>query len=145
MDTQTAAVAKSEAISLVRRTRKHRSAQEKLRIVLETLHPSASVAEIAMRNGVNANQLFTWRRQHLRGQLKGRSGERQRGPAVLPVRIGRVVVEPGPVENAAQPVASVSRSESIEVEFPSGPRLKVWGSADPQTLQAIIRELARPC
>jgi transposase len=144
VDTQTAAVAKSEAISLVRRTRKHRSAQEKLRIVRETLHPSASVAEVAMRNGVNANQLFTWRRQYLRGQLKGRSAEPLAVPAVLPVRMGEVI-EPGSMENAAQPVAPVSRSESIEVEFPSGPRLKVWGSANPQTLQAIIRELARPC
>jgi transposase len=144
VDTQTAAVAKSEAITLVRRTRKHRSAQEKSRIVRQTLQPSASVAEIAMRNGVNANQLFTWRRQYLRGQLKGRSGEPQGGPEVLPVRIRRVA-EPGPVQNAAQPVAPLSRSERIEVEFPGGPRLKVWGGADPQTLQAIIRELARPC
>jgi len=39
-------------------------------MVQETLAPGASVAIIARRHGVNANQLFSWRRQYRRGVLE---------------------------------------------------------------------------
>ena len=42
------------------RTRKRRSIQEKLQIVQETLSDE-SVAVVARRHGVNANQVFLWR------------------------------------------------------------------------------------
>jgi transposase-like protein len=45
------------------RSRKRRSVQQKLQIVRETLQSEVSVAVIARRHGVNANQVFTWRRQ----------------------------------------------------------------------------------
>ena len=43
--------------------RQHRSPELKLKIVQETLVPGASVARVARAHGVNANQLFHWRRQ----------------------------------------------------------------------------------
>ena len=39
------------------------SAEEKRRIVEESLRPGASVAVVARRHDLNANLLFTWRRQ----------------------------------------------------------------------------------
>jgi transposase len=51
-----------------RNRRQMRSAAEKLRIVEETLVPGASVALVAREHGVNANQVFEWRRLHLAGQ-----------------------------------------------------------------------------
>ena len=36
---------------------------EKRRIVEESLEEGASIAEVARRHDLNANQLFTWRRQ----------------------------------------------------------------------------------
>jgi len=45
------------------RSRKRRSIQEKLQIVRETLQTRASVAVIARQHGVNANQVFAWRRR----------------------------------------------------------------------------------
>ncbi len=42
---------------------------EKRRIVAATLVPDASVAQIARANGVNANQVFAWRRLHRDGKL----------------------------------------------------------------------------
>lgn len=39
-------------------SRRHRSKQERRQIVEETLKPGASVAVIARRHGVNANQVF---------------------------------------------------------------------------------------
>ena len=49
--------------------RQRRSVAEKLRIVRLTFEPGASVAEVARKQGVNANQLFKWRRLFERGQL----------------------------------------------------------------------------
>ena len=45
--------------------RRHRrwSQEEKRRIVAETFEPGASVSVVARRHDVNANQVFTWRRQ----------------------------------------------------------------------------------
>ncbi|HEY6446186.1 MAG TPA: transposase [Acidobacteriaceae bacterium] len=40
-----------------------RRVKERLRIVKLTLEPSARVAGIALANGVNANQVFRWKRQ----------------------------------------------------------------------------------
>ena len=64
--------AKSELAGAVQRQR--RSIAEKRRIVEETLAEGASVARIARAHGVNANQVFGWRRLYLSGRLgsKGR-------------------------------------------------------------------------
>jgi transposase-like protein len=50
------------------RRRKRRSLQEKLQIVRETLQSQESVAVIARRHGVNANQVFAWRRHYKRNR-----------------------------------------------------------------------------
>ena len=46
-----------------RRRRRLWSEEEKRRIVAETLEPGASVSIVARRHNLNANMLFTWRRQ----------------------------------------------------------------------------------
>ena len=40
--------------------RRRRSATERRRVVEETLEPGASVAKVALKYGVNANQVFQW-------------------------------------------------------------------------------------
>ncbi len=45
------------------RRRRSWSLDEKRRIVDESLEGGASLAEVARRHDLNANQLFTWRRQ----------------------------------------------------------------------------------
>ena len=52
-----------------RRVRRWRSVAEKRRIVGLTFEPGASVALVARANGVNANQVFKWRRALERGEL----------------------------------------------------------------------------
>jgi transposase len=49
--------------------RRRRTAQEKIAIVQETLEPGASVSAVARRYGVNANQVFAWRKQYQEGSL----------------------------------------------------------------------------
>jgi transposase len=125
------------------RTRKRRSIQEKLQIVRETLQSEASVAVIARRHGVNANQVFTWRRQYQRGQIKGRSGTRAKEALVLPVHIA----EP-PQARIPSSTAETDRvrptSPRIEIELANGPRVKIWDIGS-ETLRELIRELVQPC
>jgi transposase len=52
-----------------RGVRRWRSIAEKRRIVELTLVPGASVALVARAHGVNANQVFKWRRDFERGDL----------------------------------------------------------------------------
>ena len=56
--------------------------KRKRRIVEETLIEGASVARIARAHGVNANQVFGWRRLYLSGRL----GEQKPTMKLLPVR-----------------------------------------------------------
>lgn len=46
--------------------RRRRCAQEKVAIVQETLAPGASVSAVARRHGVNAKQVFGWRKHNTR-------------------------------------------------------------------------------
>jgi transposase len=60
-------VAVSEGVQ--RKKRQQRSVAEKRRIVEATMAPGASVALVARAHGVNANQLFGWRRVYRAGRL----------------------------------------------------------------------------
>ena len=68
-----------------RKRRVFRRAEEKLRIVKLTLEPGASVAGIALANGVNANQVFRWKRQYERGELQSRRAKAN--TSLVPVTI----------------------------------------------------------
>jgi transposase len=124
-------------------TRKRRSAQEKLQIVRETLQSEASVAVIARRHGVNANQVFTWRRQYQRGQLNGRSGTRAKEAMVLPVQVAELPRACTP-SSTAETDRVAPPSPRIEIELANGPRVKIWDIGS-ETVRALIRELVRPC
>src|SRR5712671_7812081 len=50
-------------------SRQRRSVEEKRRIVEETLAAGASVARVARRHAVNANQVFYWRKKYREGRL----------------------------------------------------------------------------
>lgn len=93
------------------RTRKRRSIQEKLRIVQETLSDE-SVVVVARRHGINANQLFAWRRQYQRGALKGGPAAR-RGLRALDIRPScQISPRPQPLQSSAKP-ASQGRQAPI--------------------------------
>ena len=47
--------------------RKHYTAQEKMKMVLEMLRESKTVAQIASENGVHPNQLYRWKALVLEG------------------------------------------------------------------------------
>jgi len=70
MDTsQQATVTAKDRESSAAEPRRRRSIAEKRGIVEETLTPGGSVARVARVHGVNANQVFGWRRLYLAGRL----------------------------------------------------------------------------
>src|SRR5262249_36129722 len=100
MDTsQQATVSPRAREEVVEPRRQRRSIAEKRRIVEETFAAGASVARVARAHGINANQVFGWRRLYLAGRL----GEPKRGMKLLPVRVSDrgsapIVVEHRPAE-----------------------------------------------
>ena len=107
--------------------RRHRTVEEKLRIVQEALQAGASNAEVARRHGLNANLLFNWRRQHERGLLATRT-RRVSGRRLVPIKL----------LEAKSSSAPVSRTTALRVEFPSGIQLHVGGGADVALLERVI-------
>lgn len=58
--------------AVVRVERRRRwSDEEKLAILKETTQPGALVASVARRHGIGTGQLYTWRKQLLRGAMAG--------------------------------------------------------------------------
>jgi transposase len=134
MDTYTVEQASPHATdALGRKTapRQLRTAEEKLRIVRETLVPGVSVAEVARRHGVNANLLFSWRRQHEQGVLAERTRP-PRAPKMLPVQVA-----------TPNPAAATAVASTIEIELPCGARLRVIGEVAAERLEVVLSALAR--
>ncbi len=117
-----------------RRVRKRRSVAEKRRIVELTLQPGASVALVARAQGVNANQVFAWRRALERGELAEPSIV---AGGLLPVTVSaeRETVQPSSVYQGA--------AGSIHLEFSGRALLTIESGADPTLLRVILESLRK--
>src|ERR1700752_3308493 len=116
-----------------RRNRRRRAVSEKLAIVQLTMEPGASVAEIARTHGVNANQVFKWRRLYVKGRL---SEAGARSTALLPVTITADLEEP---DTAAE--VPTSSTGSIHLELPGRAMLTIESGADPRLLRCVLESL----
>lgn len=61
-----------------RATRKHYSAEEKIRIVLEGLRGENSIAELCRREGLNSNVYYRWSKEFLEAGKKRLAGDTNR-------------------------------------------------------------------
>lgn len=101
-------------------------------IVNLTLQPGASVALAARAHGLNANQVFKWRRAFERGELVDSSAACAALPPVTASAPTEAEIrEPAPQQ---QPVAS----GSIRIEFPGRAMIGVESWADPVLLRLIL-------
>ena len=129
-----------------RKKRQMWSAADKLRIVEETLAPGASVALVAREHGVNANQVFKWRRLQLAGKLVEKRSKRSTATAtrLLPVTVSDAGQQSGTVVVGATPSPSSSRytAGSIHIQF-SKAQVRVEGSADASVLRMVLECLLR--
>jgi transposase len=114
--------------------------EEKLRIVELTLEPGASVAGVALANGVNANQVFRWKRQFERGELRPRGGKR--ATALVPVKIASET-EGAKLVESSMPTSVPPSVGSVTIEFPGRALLSIEGPADPAVIRAVLESLAR--
>ena len=61
-----------------RRTRKHHSAEEKIRIVLEGLRGEESIAELCRREGVATSLYYSWSKEFLEAGKRRLAGDTAR-------------------------------------------------------------------
>jgi len=112
-----------------RRRRRSWTRDEKRRIVDESLREGASIAEVALRNELNANLLFTWRRK------MGVEPSVQNEPMpILPVTI-----EPGSAVEGHCPDAV----GQMEIVLAEGDRIIVWADVEPAALSRVLKALSR--
>ena len=100
--------------------RRRWSAEEKARIVAESLEPDAVASVVARRHGMHRNQLYAWRRE-LRG------GEKAAGVTFAPLV----------AEGVAAPMGA-----GIEIAY-AGAVIRVGGDIDPVLLTRVLRTLKR--
>jgi transposase len=112
--------------------KRRRTIKERRDIVEETLVPGASVARVARRHDVNANQVFYWRKLYREGQLG-----LGLGTPLLPVKVE--AERPTEAVNGNAPTLS---SGTMEIKLPRG-TLRIAGSVDVVALRAAMECLLR--
>jgi transposase len=106
---------------------------EKRQIVQLTLEPGASVAEVARAHGVNANQVFKWRREFERGELTDACA------ALIPVTVAGASESASATEQAAQG----SCKGAIHIELEGRATISVESGADPSLVRLILESLRK--
>jgi transposase len=105
------------------------SAEDKLRIVRETLQPGAVAKAVADRHGIGTGLLFTWRREMLATAMSG----------FMPVEI-----VPDAPKLEAPPATGPATAEAagmIEVALPPGSTIRVSGQVDVALLRTVLAAL----
>ena len=101
---------------------------EKRRIVAESYQPGVSVSIVARRNDVNANLVFTWRRQY-----------RERG-GFVPVIVEPDRMLPPPPDAGSGAVPATGR---MEIALADGSRVIVDREVDGKALGRVLSALGR--
>jgi len=122
----------------VRPVRGWRTVSEKRRIAELTLEPGASVALVARAHGVNANQVFKWRRALKRGELNEPAASTSLLPVLVsaPCEAGSATAEVGAREQSTP-------GGAIHIVFPGVAMISVESGADPVLLRSIIESLRK--
>jgi len=113
----------------LRRRRRSWSPDEKRRIVDESLADGASIAKVARHYDLNANQLFTWRRQFGVEPVT----PKELAP-ILPVTIA-------PDTTAAD--SDLRSTGQMEIVLAEGDRIIVWADVETAALLRVVKALRR--
>jgi transposase len=118
-------------IGAARRRRRVWTEDAKRRIVAETQVPGASVSIVARRHDINANLLFTWRRQLASGRMLAGADAVTFMPATI---------TPG-AASAASPASPLAGR--IEIVLTTGERVIVGADVDAAALARVVKVLSR--
>lgn len=116
--------------------RRRWSTEEKLRILAQSVAPGASVMLVCRMHGISSGQLYTWRRQFRTGELTG----------FAPITVAPPVGQLEPPAASAEPAASSEDNQpaggTIEVELPSGVKVRLTGAVDEAALRRVLSALS---
>jgi transposase len=112
-----------------KRIMKRRSLEERRRLVEASLAPGATIAKVAGRHGVRANQLSAWRKLYREGRL---GGAPKPAATLLPVE---VVGETGPARKGER-----LEPGCMEVELARG-KVRVCGAVDGEAMRVALELL----
>jgi transposase len=98
--------------------------------------PGSSASLVCRLHGISSGQLYTWRRQFRTGELTG----------FAPVRLAPPVEEPAVAAAPEDPVPMLAEPDRpadgiIEVELPSGVKLRLSGAVDEVLLRRVLSAL----
>ena len=125
-------LAQGSQLGTLKARKRRRTIKERRDIVEETLVPGASVARVARRHDVNANQVFYWRKLYREGRL----GLGLATP-LLPVK-----VEAERLAEAVKGDDPTLSSGTMEIKLPRG-TLRIAGSVDVVVLRTAMDCLLR--
>jgi transposase len=122
-----------------RKAHTFRGVEEKRRIVEETFRDGASVSSVARAHGVNANQVFQWRRLYRDGLLDAVPSwnETRLLPVAVPDEPRGRAAAPLPTELLEERASAGSSGGVIELTFAWG-KLRIAGAADAATLRTVL-------
>jgi transposase len=117
-----------------RRRRRSWTLEEKRRIVHESQEDGSSIAEVARRHDLNANQLFTWRRQFGVEPSEPQDLAHDLAP-ILPVTITPDAKTDDSIPGSA--------GQMMEIVLAGGDRVLVWDDVDTAALIRVLKALVR--
>ena len=120
------------------RRRRRWSEAQKRQIVAESREPGVSASVVARRYNVNANQVFTWRRQYCEPEGDAEAGRLV--PVVVEATPQGEAGAPAPCSSSADVVAPAGR---MEIALASGVRVIVDRDVDGRALARVLAVLDR--
>jgi transposase len=112
--------------------RRRWSTEEKLRVLAQSMAPGSSPSLACRMHGISTGQLSTWRKQFRSGELAGFVPVSVMADAALP--------EPTAVPDLADGVPTAVGA--IEVELPSGVKLRLTGDVGEAVLRRVLSALS---
>jgi transposase len=133
--------------------RRQWSADDKARILLESLEPGANVSEVARRHGMSPQQLFGWRRQaraeqapsassRRRGRGRPRRGNNELQPASDAPAFAPVVIAVASSSASPPPPTDATRLGHIEILIGDA-IVRVLGQVEAVLLTTVLRAVRR--
>jgi transposase len=113
------------------------SVEEKLRILAQSVAPGSSVMLVCRMLAISSGQLYTWRRQFRTGELTGFA------PVLVAPPADELPAATAPID-LVPPVGAADRRAGglIEVELPSGVKLRLTGAVDAALLRQVLSALS---
>ncbi len=116
-----------EVLTGGRRRRSYTEAN-KARLLAETLRPGVCSADVARRNGLHPQQIYTWRRQARRGELVLREDD-------APMFVPAMAAEPLAAERTG------AAADGIVIELRGGVRLRIGPGVPAERAAALVSAL----